>query len=113
MSNFATPSNTRPASGSFSPADSAFALAWEVYAPGLTGWTVLVDNDDEGAEIMLVDPPLAYDNGFTLRPDGRDIIVSWSGGQRRASSVREALLLLCPLAPEHLIAADALAAAPL
>ena len=112
MSSLTSQSNTRSAAAGFSPADIAFALAWEIYAPGLVGWTVLVENEEEGSDVILVDPPLAFDNGFTLRRDGLDTVVSWRDGTRRTASVRDALQLICPLAPEELAAADALADAP-
>ena len=53
----------------------AFALAWEVYAPGLGGWTVLVDNDDNGDEFLPVDPPLVYGDGYVVRPEGPEVVI--------------------------------------
>ena len=84
----------------FAPEDVAFALAWEVYAPGLGGWTVQMDEDDDGAEFLLVDPPLVYGDGFTVRRAPAGAIVTWRQGTVQAPSVREAMLKICPLPAE-------------
>jgi hypothetical protein len=94
------------------PEDIAFARAWEVYAPGLGGWTVQVEDDEDGAEFLLVDPPLVYGDGFTVRCDAAGATISWQNGADRASSVRQAMLKICPLAPDVLAAVENLAIAP-
>src|SRR3954470_7363902 len=99
-------------SGIFSPAEVAFALAWALYAPGLGGWSVEVDNSEAGITLLLVDPPLVCGDGFQVQIDGNDITISWSGGERRVATLREAMLLICPLRPAALAAVDALAMAP-
>jgi hypothetical protein len=96
----------------FSPAELAFAFAWAVYAPGLLGWTVRADLAEDGTDSFLVDPPLVYGGGFEIRREGRDTVISWSVGERRVTSLRDAMLLICPLSPEALTAVEALAAAP-
>ncbi len=98
---------------SFSDQDVAFALAWEVHAPGLGGWTVQSDTDDHGTDLLLVDPPLVYGDGFVLRPDAlAGVVITSALGTHRAASVREALLLICPLGCDALDAVERLAAAP-
>ena len=96
----------------FAPEDVAFALAWEVYAPGLGGWTVQMDEDDDGSEFLLVDPPLVYGDGFTVRRGPAGATVTWREGAVDAASVRDAMLKICPLSPESLKAVDLLASAP-
>lgn len=96
----------------FSAQEFAFALAWEVYAPGLGGWTVERDTEEDGEQAILVDPPLVYGDGFTLRKDAEGIHISSSLGVHRASNLREALLLICPLHREALEAADRMAELP-
>lgn len=99
-------------SQSFSDSDVAFALAWEIYAPGLCGWTVRRDFEDTGEDLILVDPPLNYGNGFMLSSDESGVLIEWQGGRRRMPTVRDALLLICPLPAEALAAADYLATQP-
>jgi hypothetical protein len=96
----------------FAPEDVAFALAWEVYAPGLGGWTVQMDEDEDGTEFLLVDPPLVYGDGFTVRREGAGASITWAEGAAKAESVRAAMLTICPLSPDALVAVEHLAAAP-
>jgi hypothetical protein len=96
----------------FTPEDVAFALAWEVHAPGLGGWTVQMDADDDGSEFLLVDPPLVYGDGFTVRRTVAGATITWKDGDVQARSVREAMLRICPLGPEALAEVELLAAAP-
>ena len=96
----------------FSQQEFAFALAWEVYAPGLGGWTVQRDIEDDGTPFILVDPPLVYGDGFLLHKDGDGISIRSPLGTHRAASLREALLLICPLGRDVLDAADRMAALP-
>ncbi len=97
---------------SFSAQEFAFALAWELYAPGLGGWTVQRDTEDDGDQIILVDPPLVYGDGFALRKDADEVRITSPLGVHRAASLRDALLLICPLGGEALAAADQMAALP-
>lgn len=96
----------------FSAQDIAFARAWGVYAPGLGGWTVDCDSDDDRVDSLLIDPPLVYGEGFVVRPDSCGISISSALGDYRAQSLRDALLLICPLAPDDLKAAELLAKTP-
>ena len=101
-----------PGPSRFDPADLAFARAWEVYATGLGGWTVLVDTDENGVQELYVDPPLVYGDGFRIRREGSEVVVHWPSGSIRTSSVRKALLALCELPPDALMAVERLTAAP-
>jgi hypothetical protein len=94
----------------FSPAEVAFALAWAAYAPGLGGWSVEADFGEAGAELLLVDPPLVYGDGFRISRDGHEVVISWAADERRVSTLREAMLLICPLSPDALAAVEALIA---
>lgn len=96
----------------FSAQEFAFALAWELYAPGLGGWTVQRDTEDEGEPIMLVDPPLVYGDGFVLHKEADGVRITSPLGVHRAATLRDALLLICPLGREALDSADQMAALP-
>ncbi len=100
------------AAWSFSTEDIAFALAWEVHAPGLGGWTVQQDVEDDGTDLLLVDPPLVYGDGFTVRPDRDGVRVVSPLGEHRAATLRDALLLICSLGRETLEKVERLAAMP-
>ena len=97
---------------SFSREEIGFALAWEIHAPGLGGWTVTHDEDNDGVEVLLVDPPLVFGDGFELRLEADSVVIVSPIGQHRAPTLREALLLICPLSPVALEQVDCLAAAP-
>lgn len=96
----------------FSDEEFCFARNWELYAPGLGGWTVIRDLEDDGAELVLVYPPLSYEEGFTIHRETGTVVITWCGGVVRVGTLREALLRICPLSPEHLRSADAMAALP-
>ncbi len=96
----------------FTDREFAFALAWELYAPGLGGWTVQRDEEEDGMGFFLVDPPLVYGDGFVLRRDAQGVSITSPLGSHRAASLRDALLLICPLGSEALDAADRMAALP-
>ncbi len=112
MSSLAAQRSTRSGPWRFAAADIAFALAWEIYAPGLGGWTVHIDLDEGGDEFMLVDPPLVYGDGFVVRLDGNGAVITSPDGLHRAANLREAMLLICPLSPDALQAVEKLALAP-
>ena len=112
MPSFAPGSFPHAVPGRFSSDEIAFALAWEVHAPGLTGWSVVIDTDEDGSDIILVDPPLAFDRGFIVRRVGAETVVTWAAGTLRAADLCEAMLLICPLPPDRLAAVELLAAAP-
>ena len=112
MSSLAAQPTSRSGPGQFAAFDLAFALAWEIYAPGLGGWTVLIDTDDNDVEFLQVDPPLVYGDGYTVRLEGSEVVISCAIGTFRAASLREAMLLICPLSPDALSAVEKLAGAP-
>jgi hypothetical protein len=94
------------------PNEVAFALAWEVHAPGLGGWTVIIDEDEDGSEYLVVDPPLVYGAGFQVRPLGAAAEIIWDQGTLLVENVRAAMLKICPLSPDALAAVEQLADAP-
>lgn len=98
--------------GRFSDGDFAFAMAWEVFAPGLGGWTVTRDVDEDETEMMMVDPPLVYGDGFVLRPMANGVQISSPLGVHVTPSLPAALLLICPLPTDALAEVERLAAAP-
>lgn len=98
----------------FPIADLRFALAWSVAAPGFGGWRVEVVQISSG-EMVDVIPPGAEFPVFSVVPRTAHVEVIWEraadagGGQvivARPSSLREALLLLCPLSADCLADID-------
>jgi hypothetical protein len=96
----------------FAYADVLYALEWASLAPGLGGWTVLLDDDHETREILVI-PPGMEQPAFCIYRSGRDVLLSWlrpTDPQRpefevaRVASLREAVLLLCPLSEESIAA---------
>ena len=100
------------ASRRLTAAELAFAQAWEVHAPGLGGWTVIADLEDDGSECLYVDPPLVFGEGFVVRPGPDHVTISWPNGSMQVASVRDAMLAICPLSPDALKLVDMLADAP-
>ena len=88
--------------------DLQFALAWSQVAPGIGGWKLTVSEMTTG-EIVEVTPPGAEFPVFYVlpRPNGVEIIrervIEVGGGQVPVAllpTLRDAVLLLCPLGPE-------------
>lgn len=96
------PYGSVPSGHRFDAAEIAFALAWQHHAPGLGGWSVCVDAGPDGAQEVLVDPPLVFGDGFRVMPDAQGATITWTDGFRRVASLREAMLLICPLSAEAL-----------
>ncbi len=103
------------ATGAFSVSDLCFALAWSRVAPGFGGWQIAFMQISNG-EMIDVIPPGAEFPVFHVLPSAEyvELIQEHSaemgGGQvlvTRCPALRDALLLLCPLDPECLAAADA------
>jgi hypothetical protein len=95
--------------------DLCFALAWSRVAPGYGGWRIALMQISSG-EMIDVIPPGAEFPAFHILPRAGhvELIQEHSaevgGGQdliARCPVLRDALLLLCPLDPECLAAADA------
>ena len=98
----------------FPIADLRFALAWSDAAPGFGGWQVEVVQISSG-EMVDVIPPGAQFPVFSVVPRMGHVEVVWEhaaeagGGQvtvARPSTLRDALLLLCPLSAECLADID-------
>jgi len=98
----------------FPIADLRFALAWSAAAPGFGGWRVEVVQISSG-EMVDVIPPGAQFPVFWVVPRVGHVEVVWEhsaeagGGQvtvARPSTLRDALLLLCPLSSECLADID-------
>jgi hypothetical protein len=99
-----------PAEAVFDQADVLYALEWAAVAPGLGGWTVLLDDDSE-TRVVSVIPPGMERPGFAVTRKGREVSLTWlraaNSGQpdievARPTSLREAMLLLCPLSYERI-----------
>lgn len=102
---------------SFPLADLIFARSWE----RLSGWTVHVDDDDDGEIVGLVPPGCDLvsfaarppeDGGLLLdcnpQPDGWTRRHGYAEGPVGAfPSLRNALLTLCPLSAAEVAKADA------
>lgn len=95
-----------PAEVAFDRADVLYALEWAAVAPGLGGWTVLVDDEHRTHEVSVI-PPGMERPAFRITRVGREVALTWLrlGGQpefevARLASLREAVHLLCPLSDE-------------
>ena len=98
----------------FPIADLRFALAWSAAAPGYGGWRIEVVQISSGEMVDIV-PPGAEFPVFCVVPRTGHVEVMWErsadagGGQvtvARPSTLRDALLLLCPLSAERLTDVD-------
>ena len=103
------------ASGAFCVSDLCFALAWSRVAPGFGGWRIAFMQISTGEMIDVV-PPGAEFPVFHILPRAGHVELMQEhsaevgGGEvlvARCPTLRDALLLLCPLDPECLAAADA------
>ena len=99
----------------FSIADLRFALAWSAVAPGFGGWRAEVVQISTG-EMLDVTPPGAESPVFCVMPRAGHVEVirerpaEAGGGQvtvARPRTLRDALLLLCPLDAACLAELDA------
>ena len=91
----------------FPVAELRFALAWSAVAPGFGGWKVAVTHISSG-EMIDVFPPGAEFPVFCVIPRTGHVDVirerpaETGGGQEivaQPPTLRDALLLLCPLGP--------------
>jgi hypothetical protein len=103
-----------PAEAVFDRADVLYALEWAAVAPGLGGWTVLLDDELQTREVLVV-PPGMERPAFCMTRAGRDVSLTWlrsADSQRpdfevaRPASLREAVLILCPLSDEAVMAVN-------
>ncbi len=106
MLNFPVHNAPMPAA-SFPIGDLQFALAWSQVAPGIGGWRLTVSEMTSG-EMVEVTPPGAEFPTFYILPRAglveiiRERAMEVGGGQVRVgsvSSLKDAVLLLCPLSP--------------
>ena len=90
--------------------DLQFAIAWSRLAPGWGGWQASVSEMATG-EIVEVTPPGAEFPLFYILPRAcgveviRERVMEVGGGQVSVATVptlRDAVLLLCPLGPDAL-----------
>lgn len=88
----------------FNSADVLFAMEWSAVAPGIGGWAVAVDNEQQCRLISIV-PPGAELPTFFLYWKDNTVVVVWRRpyGDRetmevgRFANLRVAVLALCPL----------------
>ena len=93
----------------FHGADVLFALEWSAVAPGVGGWDVLID-DERHTRLISVVPPGSNEPAFVaLRKDSAVVVIWLSANSKgeamelgRFSSLRTAMLALCPLDPDVL-----------
>ena len=99
----------------FPIADLRFALAWSRVAPGFGGWQAAVTQISSGEMIDVV-PPGAEFPVFCIFPRMghvelvRERSIEVGGGQvvvARCPTLRDALLMLCPLSQECLADVEA------
>lgn len=88
----------------FASADVLFAMEWSAVAPGIGGWTVAVDNEQQSRLISVIPPGAELPTFFLYRKDDV-VVVVWRRpyGDRatmevgRFPNLRVAVLALCPL----------------
>lgn len=93
----------------FHRSDVLFALEWSAVAPGMGGWDVLVD-DEARTRLVSIVPPGADVPAFFAYWKGREVVLTWlaPSGQShmmevgRFTSLRMAVLALCPLSDEQM-----------
>ena len=92
----------------FHGSDVLYALEWAAVAPGLGGWNLVLD-DDRRTRLISVVPPGAENPAFFISRDGGEVTVNWLRQKTidgalvevgRFSSLREAVLTLCPLSDD-------------
>ncbi len=92
----------------FHSSDVLYALEWAAVAPGLGGWNLVLD-DDRRTRLVSVVPPGAENPAFFISRDGGEVTVNWLRQKSidgalvevgRFSSLREAVLTLCPLSDD-------------
>jgi hypothetical protein len=89
----------------FHPSDIVFARGWSRLAPGIGGWTVLLDNGEAPEQVSILPPGAEHPVFFATR-EGRDVVVKRkraTGGDDelvevgRFDGLRDAVLALCPI----------------
>jgi hypothetical protein len=90
----------------FHPSDVAFAIGWSRRAPGIDGWRVLLDREEETEQVSVI-PPGSKEVVFVITRDGTKAVIERLNGQSRQlvgefTNLRLAVQALCPLQEEHL-----------
>ncbi len=118
---------TAPHRHRFSPEDVRWASAWAEVAPGLGGWGVSFAQDaepgndaepGESGQVLFAYPPSPMRGLGTLPREpwaitatAEGVLIGDSDYQDIAApTLRDALLIVCPLSPDQMAEADALAA---
>jgi hypothetical protein len=93
----------------FHPSDIAFVHRWSEVAPGLGGWQVQLDREEEPEQVSVL-PPGAEEPLFVITKGPRDVTVHrrrpLADGElvelKRFEGLRDAVLALCPIGDEAL-----------
>lgn len=94
----------------FHRADILFVLEWASVAPGLGGWNVLLDNEQETRKVSVVPPGTGHPAFFITRSGSEVALHRYRPGAdpgqviefARYSSLREAVLTVCALSGEEI-----------
>ena len=98
-------SGMESATAAFHPADVIYALEWAAVAPGLGGWNLVLDDENQ-TRLVSVIPPGAEQPMFFVTSDGTAVTITWLRQKvvegalvevGRFGNLREALQILCPL----------------
>ena len=95
----------------FHPADVLYALEWAAATPGVVHWRVQADSARE-TRLVLVLPPGANRPAFEITRNGDQVQVAGpamaENGEppRYFASLREAVLAICPLDEDRVVAAN-------
>lgn len=98
-----------PPDSVFHRADILYALEWAAAAPGIGGWNVLLDDEQQTRQVSVV-PPGSEHATFFMNRVGSEVSLTWvrGAGERSApvevarfASLREAVRSLCALSDEQ------------
>lgn len=109
---------TQKLHAAFPVEDLRFALAWSRMAPGFGGWQLGVSEMASGEMVEVIPPGAEFPVFYVLPRAGcveviRERVIEVGGGQVSVATVptlRDAVLLLCPLGPEAMAQANEAAA---
>jgi len=99
-----------PSDAVFHRADVLYALEWAASAPGIGGWNIVLDDEDQTRQVSVI-PPGAERPTFFIARLGTEVVLTWlrTTGERegpvevaRFASLREAVRALCALSDEQL-----------
>lgn len=101
------------ATATFSFAEVLFALEWSAVAPGMGGWDVLID-DERHTSLVSIVPPGAEVPCFFVYTKHHEVVLTWMPANRdtdlmevgRFGSLTSALLALCPLSDDQMLAIE-------